>query len=224
VSAPRRTSLHPVFTDVFWGGVGTPPVSFEKKLWAYDGTRWASRKLFNLGIKRDRLVQALWALAHVKLGELCRTEGKRRLSRVSRATQIRLQRFPERIRKMARDIEDVNQKLQSGELQAGSAILAESFLSRDALAELWFLPKRLDLYATYLESLENITAKRKALPKQSDLHPPLLDLIAEAEKLSGERPFKDVARLLEAAYHAIGCNVKVNPKALAMQFSRELRK
>jgi hypothetical protein len=125
---------------------------------------------------------------------------------------------------MARDIEDVNQKLQSRELQGGSAILAESFLSRDALAELRLLPKRLDLYATYLESLENITAKRKALPKQSSLHPPLLDLIAEAEKLKSERPFKEVARLLEAAYHAIGCNVKVNPKAVATQFSRELRK
>jgi hypothetical protein len=222
--APRRTHTRVRHPPSFWKGAGTPPASFEQKLWAHPGTTHALRKLTQAGVNRSRLKSMLWAVAVVKRGGTRVAKAKKQSSRQLRALRVGVRRFPERVREMASQIERLNQKLQSGEVYGGAAQLVTSFLSNLDPSELSLLPNRLHLYATYLESLNRVAAIRKASARRSSLLPLPLELVAEVEGLKGKPYFREVACLLEGTYHAIGCQARVTPKALAMQYSRHLKK
>jgi hypothetical protein len=222
--ASSRTHTRVRRPSIFWNGVGAPPASFERKLWAYPGTTLALRTLTHAGVDRSLLKSMLWALALVKLGETSRLKAKKMSSCRLRASRLSDWRFPKKVRGMAMQIETLNQKLQNGEVYSGAAHRVTSFLPNFDPSELSLLPDRLHLYATYLESLNRVDAILKASARRSNLISLPLELVSEVERVKGKPYFREVACLLEGAYHAIGCQAKVATKALAMQYSRSLKK
>src|SRR6516225_7965488 len=232
MGVPKRTRHYMRWTQP--GEIGNPPVSFQNKILGDRHAKVAFQKITRVGVKADFIWKMLWQLAH-------RTVESNWYS-VPGLPLYYLTRFPKRVRRWAKDIENVSRKMQLSnaygrtisslptflDLQVGNrlpsvvpATLARRILeARADLPELIELPKLLRLYADQLEAVCKVTdyhASKAAALSRSNLE---FALIGQVKRVTGKPYFLQVARLLTAAYYAIGSPEIVDAHNLSERYYR----
>ena len=154
------------------GEIGNPPVSFQNKILGDRHAKVAFQKITRVGVKADFIWKMLWQLAH-------RTVESNWYS-VPGLPLYYLTRFPKRVRRWAKDIENVSRKMPLSNAYGRTISSLPTFLdfkvgyrlpslvpatlarriseARADLPELIELPKLLRLYADHLEAVCKFTA------------------------------------------------------------------
>jgi hypothetical protein len=114
MSAPKRKQPH---TTVWLRPRATPdpPASFRNKAFAHPGARAAFQKLTQGGIPEELLWRHLWGLAWLQ--KACRNQKSPSLPGLLPRT---LRRFPDRVRRMADEIEGVDRKIRNDSWYCGT--------------------------------------------------------------------------------------------------------
>jgi hypothetical protein len=219
---------------VQYGEIGNPPASFQNKILGDRHAKVAFQKIGRAGVKPELIWKTLWEAAHSTV--------ESNWYSVPGLPLHYLTRFPKRVRSWAKDIESVSRKMQLNnaysqtisslptflDLQVGSRLpnvvpttLARRILeARADLPELIELPEFLRLYADHLEAVCKFTvyhaSKARALSR-SNLE---FALIGQVKRVTGKPYFLQIARLLTAAYHAIGSPEIVDDHSLRRRFHR----
>jgi hypothetical protein len=138
----------------------------------------------------------------------------------------KLRRFPDRLLRMADDIEKLNKRIQSdGVFRAAVELLpvaAKATVPESRNIELRGLDKLPELmrhYGDYIAALDRLVAlfAPKAVTRDKAMR---VELAEAARKLTGKPHYEEVAALLTAAYAALGSDEIVDSRALQMQHMR----
>jgi hypothetical protein len=216
------------------GEIGNPPASFQNKILGDRHAKVAFQEIERAGVKPELIWKMLWEIAHSTV--------ESNWYSVSGLPLHYLTRFPKRVRGWAKDIESVSRKMQLNNahgqtisslptflgLQVGSrlpnvvpATLARRILeARADLPGLIELPKLLRLYADHLEAVCKFTAYHAyeaRVLSRSNLE---FALIEHVKRATGKPYFLQIARLLTAAYYALGSPEIVDDHNLRRRYYR----
>jgi hypothetical protein len=216
------------------GEIDNPPVSFQNKILGDRHAKVAFQKITRVGVKADLIWKMLWQLAH-------RTVESNWYS-VPGLPLYYLTRFPKRVRRWAKDIENVSRKMQLSNAYGRTISSLPTFLdfkvgyrlprvvpatlarriseARADLPELIELPKLLRLYADHLEAVCRFTAYHASKARTLSRNNLEFALIEHVKRVTGKPYFLQIATLLAAAYHALGSPEIVDDHNLRIRYHR----
>lgn len=187
----------------------------------------AFQKLVNSGFDTELLWDGLWVRAQMKRAfTSARKLAPRRWYAMPGFPPHTLRRFPDRLARMADDIEKLNKRIQSdGVFRAAVEFLpaaAKATVSESCdldLRSLDRLPGLLRHYRNYIAVLDRLVAlyAPKAVTRDKAKQ---VELPEATRKLTGKPHYEEVSTLLTAAYAALGTDETVDPRALQMQHNR----
>jgi hypothetical protein len=232
MSVTKRTRQHTKWIQP--GEISNPPASFQNKILGDRHAEVAFQKITRAGVKAELIWKMLWELPH--------REVESNWYSVPGLPLRYLTRFPKRVRGWAKDIENVSRKMQLSnaygrtisslptflDLQVGNRLpsvvpktLARRILeARADLPELIELPELLRLYADHLEAVCKFTAYHASKARAQFRSNPEFALIEHVKKVTGKPHFLQIARLLTAAYYALGSPEIVDDHSLSERYYR----
>ena len=192
-------------------------------------------ELISKGLNEDALWRHLWGLAW-----LAKKRAQKRPpidAALPGSPPHTLRRFPQKVRRMADEIENLERKMQSNQFYATVTEFLPLFLTPKTAAEfsvrdgleledrqervsrLAQLPTSLRAYADDLATRVKMAAQYGRMDLSRRVWP--VQFFRFVEACTGKPHWPEVTTLLNASYQAIGCDdLQVDQKALAMLRSR----